>query len=108
MCTKVTIKHRYPVANRPGFHLYDDVFDDFGDDPDIEAPVYPKLEGVAVELRTRGPEGDWVTLTIPRELSASSASFRPCRTDRLGPMPQLIRPPTLKVSLADFAEADTG
>jgi hypothetical protein len=69
MSTKVTIKHRYPVANRPGFHLYDDVFDDFGDDPDIETPVYLKLEGVAVELRTRGPEGDWVTLTIPRELA---------------------------------------
>ncbi len=51
MSTKVTIKHRHPVANRPGFHLYDDVFDDFGDDPDIEAPVYLKLEGVAVEPR---------------------------------------------------------
>lgn len=69
MSTKVTIKHRYQVVDQPGFHLYDDVLDDFGDDPNIEAPVYLKLEGVAVELQTRGPGGDWVTLTIPRELA---------------------------------------
>lgn len=69
MSTKATIKSRTRTEELPGFHLYDDVLDDFAGDAEVEPPVYLTLEGVAVELQTRCPGGDWVTLAIPRALA---------------------------------------
>lgn len=69
MSTKVTIKSRLPAAGQPGFHLYDDVLDDFGDKGEEEPPVHLRLEGVAVELQTLDGGGATVTIALPRELA---------------------------------------
>ena len=67
MSTKASIKWRGQVAGLPGFHLYDDVLDALGFEPEREPPVYLSLEGVAARLRTLDGGGAAVTVVLPRE-----------------------------------------
>jgi hypothetical protein len=70
MSTKVTIKHRARAATSPGFHLYDDVLDEFGKSNDeISTPVYLRLDGVAVQLETLTDGRASITVTLPREMA---------------------------------------
>ena len=70
MSTKVTMKWRPQTGSKPGFHLYEDVMDSFGDDADRpDAPVYLRLNGVALDLRTLEGGGACVTIVLPRELA---------------------------------------
>lgn len=70
MSTKATIRHRQSTAERVGFHLYDDVFDTLGvADTHPEPPVYLQLDGIGVQIETRGSMIASVTLTLPRELA---------------------------------------
>jgi hypothetical protein len=78
MSTKVSIKWRHRTEGKAGFHLYDDVLDEFlfdGNDgaaaeegaaAPAEPPVYLRLDGVAVEVQTLSTGGASVTVTIPR------------------------------------------
>jgi hypothetical protein len=70
MSTKVSIKHRGPTNTQPGYLLYDDVLDTFGqDDAQPEPPVYLRLDGVSVLLETLSRGGASVTVTLPREIA---------------------------------------
>ena len=70
MSTKVTMKWRAQTVSQPGFQLYEDVMDSFGDDADRQnAPVYLRLEGVALDLHTLEGGGACVTVVLSRELA---------------------------------------
>lgn len=70
MSTKVTIKSRARTGTRPGFHLYDDVLDSFGDKAgEAEPPVYLRLDGVSVQLETLATGGATLTIALPRKLA---------------------------------------
>ena len=69
MSTKVSIKRRAQEGGQPGFHLDEDVFDEMGATEGTEQPVYLRLDGVAVELRTLEGGGASVTVALPRELA---------------------------------------
>ena len=69
MSTKVSIKRRAKEGARPGFHLYEDVLDEFVASEGVEQPVYLQLDGVAAELRTLEEGGATVTIALPRELA---------------------------------------
>lgn len=70
MGTKVSIKHRRPTDTRPGYLLYDNVLDTFGQtDAEPEPPVYLRLDGVTVQLETLSRGGASVTVTLPREMA---------------------------------------
>ena len=70
MSTKVTLKWRPQTESQPGFHLYEDVMDYFGDDgARDDAPVYLQLDRAALDLRTLEGGGAWVTVVFPRELA---------------------------------------
>lgn len=67
MSTKVTLKSFARTDRLPGFHVYDDVLDYFGDqDLRFDAPVYLKLEGVEVAVETLATGGVSVTIKVPR------------------------------------------
>ena len=65
MSTKSSIKWKEQTADAAGYHLYDDVMDQFEKG---EPPVYLRLDGVAVELCTQ-TIGVSVTVTIPRAIA---------------------------------------
>jgi hypothetical protein len=70
--TKVSIKWRQRTEGQAGFHLYDDVLDEFifeGAAAPAESPVYLRLDGVAVEVQTLSTGGASVTVTIPRDIA---------------------------------------
>jgi len=70
MSTKISLKWRQRTPEHPGFHLYDDVLDEFvSSDDGLEPPVYLCLDGVQVQLETLGTEGASVTVSLPRELA---------------------------------------
>ena len=69
MSTKVTVKERAREGGRPGFHLYEDVLDEFALPENAEQPVYLQLDGVKVGLSTLDDGGASVTVVIPRELA---------------------------------------
>jgi hypothetical protein len=70
MSTKASIKSCVRTDQQPGFHLYDDVLDDFGArDGAPEPPVYLRLDGVSVQLETLNSGGASVTVAIPREMA---------------------------------------
>jgi hypothetical protein len=70
MSTKVTIKWRDRMGNHPGFHLYEDVLDSLGEGgDDLDAPVYLRLDGVALDLHSLIDGGANVTVALPRELA---------------------------------------
>lgn len=66
MSTKATIKWREQTAELPGFHLYDDVLDEFAGKEDREPPVYLRLDGVEVSLQTLSGGGASLTVSLPR------------------------------------------
>ena len=81
MSTKVSIKRRERTLTQPGFHLYDDCLEsDFPSRGDDEPPVYLRLDGVAVELRTLDTAGASVTLKFPRELARELGLLPPRRS----------------------------
>jgi hypothetical protein len=68
LSTKVTRSSFARTARLPGFHLYDDTLDYFGDsDLRSDAPIYLKLEGVDVAVETLATGGVSVTLKVPRD-----------------------------------------
>jgi hypothetical protein len=70
MSTKVSIKTRAASSSAPGFHLYWDLLDDMSAAAEGETmPVYLRLDGVAVELRTLPTGGASVTITLSNELA---------------------------------------
>ncbi len=72
MSTKISIKYRHSNNGIPGFHLYTDVMDGFGDDTEEEMPVYLQLDGVhVIEMATLINGGASVTLRLPRELACA-------------------------------------
>jgi hypothetical protein len=81
MSTKVSIKWRAGTSTQPGFLLYEDCLDSFGrDEGDSEPPVYLRLDGVAVQLRTLPTTGVSVTVSIPRELARELGMLPPARS----------------------------
>ncbi len=66
MSTKSSIKWKTMTDESPGYHLYDDVMDQYSTDG--EPPVYLRLDGIPVELCTLA-SGASVTLTIPRVIA---------------------------------------
>jgi hypothetical protein len=66
MSTKVTIRRRQGEPTQPGFHLYEECFDELVGHS--EPPVYLQLKGVVVRLETLDTPGATVTLVIPRTL----------------------------------------
>lgn len=81
MSTKVTIAWREKREGQAGFHLYEDVLDSLGADDGCDAPVYLRLDGVTVDLRTLNGGGAAVTIALPRELAHVLGLLRP----RTGP-----------------------
>ena len=82
MSTKVTIRQRQGGPTQPGFHLYEECFDEpVGDG---EPPVHLHLKGVAVRLETSDTPGATVTLVIPRTLARELGLFRPTVHAMLG------------------------
>lgn len=77
MSTKSSIKHKAMTDESPGYHLYDDVMDQYRDDG--EPPVYLRLDGVPVELYTLGV-GASVTVTIPRAIARELGLLNPPST----------------------------
>jgi hypothetical protein len=76
--TKVSIKARAASSSEPGFHLYWDRLDDMSAGTDGRTmPVYLRLDGVAVELRTLPNGGASVTVTLPNELARELGLLRP-------------------------------
>lgn len=65
MSTKSSIKWKAQTADGVGYHLYDDVMDQFNDG---EQPVYLSLDGVGCELVTQ-TIGVSVVVTIPRAIA---------------------------------------
>jgi hypothetical protein len=78
MSTKVSILARGATSSEPGFHLYWDRLDDLSAGTDDETmPVYLRLDGVEVELRTLPTGGASVTITLPNELARELGLLRP-------------------------------
>lgn len=78
MSTKVTMSWRAKTESQPGFHLYEDVMDSFGENADRhDAPVYLRLDGVAMDLRTLKGGGACVTVVLPRELARELGLLQP-------------------------------
>ena len=78
MSTKSTIRYRHSDKGVPGFHLYNDLMEGFGDDIEGEMPVYLRLDRVAVvELATLGDGGASVTLRLTRELAGTLGLLSP-------------------------------
>ena len=78
MSTKVTVKWRAQSASQSGFQLYEDVLDSLGDDVDRDgAPVYLRLDGVALDLHTLDGGGASVTVVLPRELARELGLLQP-------------------------------
>lgn len=71
MSTKASIKWRERRAEQPGFHLYDDVLEEFNEGKHGEPPVYLRLDGVCASLETLEGGGANLTVTLPRELARS-------------------------------------
>ena len=68
MSTRVTVKYLPRTDSAPGFHLYDDVFDEWqAEGYGTEQPVYLRLEGVQAEIRTLSDAGAEVTVRLPRD-----------------------------------------
>lgn len=65
MSTRSSIKWNKPGDGEVGYHLYDDVMDQFDE---AEPPVYLELEGVQVEVSTM-ENGACVTVTLPRRIA---------------------------------------
>lgn len=61
MSTKSTIKFREQTVETPGFHLYDEMFED--------GVVYLRLDGVPVALETQDGPGASVTVQLPRDMA---------------------------------------
>lgn len=78
MSTKSSIKWSRPDVG-PGFHLYYDVMDSFGDSRG-EPPVYLQLDGVQVEVMTLENGGASVTVTIPHNIAVELGLLRPVST----------------------------
>lgn len=77
MSTKRSIEWSEPATSSGlGYHLYDDVLDDFSP-ADEDPPVYLRLRGVNVELRTPEGGGAEVTVTLPLAMARE-----------LGPLPE--------------------
>lgn len=66
MSSKVTLKWQDQTETTPGFQVYEDVLDTFGDDSKL-APIYLTLDGVDVELETTRKGKARVTVELPRE-----------------------------------------
>jgi len=79
MSTKVTIRKRMPDGSKPGFRLYHDVLDEFGDDDQGSLPIHLQLIGVQAQLETMVTGGVDVHLTLPlalaKELGLMSSPF---------------------------------
>ena len=70
MSTKSSIKARDRTSERPGFHLYNDVFDSLdARDRAREPHVYLLLDGIAAQLQTLNAGGAMVTVALPREMA---------------------------------------
>ena len=67
MSTKSSIKWKLQTADSAGYHLYEDVMDQFSPSPG-EPPVYLQLEGVDCKLVTQ-TLGVCVVVTIPRVIA---------------------------------------
>ena len=65
MSTKSSIKWKEQTDDAPGYHLYEDVMDQYDDG---EPPVYLRLDGVPVELVTQGA-GASVKVTLSRAIA---------------------------------------
>lgn len=65
MSSKVALSWQERTENTPGFHVYEDVLDTFGDE-DAIAPVYLTLDGVELEMFTSNGKA-CVTITLPRD-----------------------------------------
>ncbi len=89
MSTKWSIKYRHPDKGVPGFHLYTDVMDGFGDDTE-ETPVYLQLDGVHVtEMATLPRGGASVTLRLSRELACALNLMSPDESTAVShPLPE--------------------
>jgi hypothetical protein len=53
----------------PGYRLYEDFVDELGNTEGRETPVYLRLEGVAVTVRTTEAGAAEVTVRLPRALA---------------------------------------
>lgn len=68
MSTKMSIKHRMPTEDAPGYHLYEDCIDSWLGPDDAEPPVYLRFDGVHAELETT-EVGATVTVILPRDIA---------------------------------------
>lgn len=64
MSTRQSIKYKERCAEAPGYHLYNDLMDDFGGSGE-SSPVYLMLDGVHAEMATTD-EGVVVTIVLPK------------------------------------------
>ena len=78
MSTRSSIKWREQTEVAPGFHLYEDCIEALTDGHD--APVYLRLDGVAVIDLSTQPAGASVEVCLPREL-ARALGLLPDGTD---------------------------
>lgn len=69
MSTRSSIKWREQTEDAPGYHLYEDCIDTLTEGDD--APVYLRLDGVAVIDLSTQPAGATVEICLPRELARS-------------------------------------
>ena len=70
MSTKVTIRRRERSKSHPGFHIYDDVLDAFGEhDDERQTLIYLRIEGVGLVVETLTDGGAVVTIALPREVA---------------------------------------
>lgn len=69
MSTKNPIKWKEAQGDSPGFQVYTDVTEEWGLQKDEEAPVYLRLEGVAVQLETLAGGGATVSVRLPAQIA---------------------------------------
>ena len=71
MSTKVTIRARQATPTAPGFHLYEECFQE-----EDKPSVYLLLDGVAVEMQTLPAGGATLTIALPRDLALELGLLR--------------------------------
>jgi hypothetical protein len=83
MSTKSSIKWKEWSVKSPGYHLYDDVMDQYSVEEGEEPPVYLQLDGVPAELYTL-ESGVSVTVTIPRAIARELGLLKDSPNDIYG------------------------
>jgi hypothetical protein len=77
MSTKPSIQWRERTVERLGFHLYDDVIDEFSAGKQEEPPAHLRLDDDCASLETFEGGIANLTVTLPRELAVHWGCCRP-------------------------------